>query len=191
MRLILAFIILFGRVWFDGQCDLYAQSPETSSDSLMSYDLGEIVVNSGTTFQAEANTISRVAIADIERQNATSISELARLIPAAHVQTNSRGESLIYVRNAGERQVALFFNGALLNIPWDNRVNLDLVPTTAIGGITVSKGVPSVLYGTNVLGGAINITSRSLESIGSVTELGGFYGGHATSNAAFTHLRRI
>ena len=169
----------------------YAQSPEAEQDSLLYYDLEEIVVSSGNVFGVEANTISRVSIAELERHNATSVSELARTIPAAHIQTNSRGESLIYVRNAGERQVALFFNGALLNIPWDNRVNLDLVPASVIGGITVSKGVPSVLYGTNVLGGAINITSRVTEAEGSITELSGFYGGHSTANIAATHLSAL
>lgn len=170
---------------------VWAQSTEAEQDSLLSYDLEEIVVNSGSVFEVEANTITRVSIAELERHNATAVSELARTIPAAHVQTNSRGESLIYVRNAGERQVALFFNGALLNVPWDNRVNLDIIPASVIGGITVSKGVPSVLYGTNVLGGAINITSRVTEAEGSITEFGGFYGGHATSNLSATHLSAI
>ncbi len=157
-------------------------------DSLMSYDLAEIVVSDGSIFKPEANTVQRLTIAEIHRGNATAVSDLARLIPAAHVQTNSRGESLIYLRNAGERQVALFFNGALLNVPWDNRMNLDLVPSTIIGGITVTKGVPSVLYGTNVLGGAINITSRTLDHEGSVTEIGGVLGEHSTSDFAFSHI---
>ena len=169
----------------------FAQSPDAEQDSLMSYDLEEIFVSSGSVFETEANTITRVSIADLERHNATSVSDLARTIPAAHIQTNSRGESLIYIRNAGERQVAVFFNGALLNIPWDNRVNLDLVPASVIGGITVSKGVPSVLYGTNVLGGAINITSRVTEAEGSFTEFGGSFGGHATSNFSATHLSSL
>ncbi len=164
--------------------------PQAESDSLLSYDLDEIVIQDGSVFEAEANTVHKVSIADIERRNAGSVSELARLIPATHVQTNSRGESLIYVRNAGERQVALFFNGALLNIPWDNRINLDLVPASVIGGVTVSKGVPSVLYGTNVLGGAVNIRSRTLEDEGTVTEISGAYGDHRTFNGAFTHLRK-
>ena len=185
----LVFLALIGLLL--SSTSAYAQSPEAEQDSLMSYDLEEIVVSSGSVFEAEANTITRVSIADLERHNAASVSDLARTIPAAHIQTNSRGESLIYIRNAGERQVALFFNGALLNIPWDNRVNLDLVPAGVIGGITVSKGVPSVLYGTNVLGGAINITSRVTEAEGSITELGGFYGGHSTSNMTATHLSTL
>lgn len=164
------------------------QSPTTSQDSLLHYDLAEIVVSDGSVFEAESNTVNKVTIAEISRKNASAVSDLARLIPAAHIQTNSRGESLIYLRNAGERQVALFFNGALLNVPWDNRMNLDLVPANVIGGITVAKGVPSVLYGTNVLGGAINITSRAIDYEGSVTEVGGYYGDASNANYTLAHL---
>ncbi|MEM8485287.1 MAG: TonB-dependent receptor plug domain-containing protein, partial [Bacteroidota bacterium] len=162
--------------------------PEVKQDSLMYYDLAEIVVSDGSVFEAETNTVQRVTLAEIARVNATSFSDLGRLIPAAHIQTNSRGESLIYLRNAGERQVGLYFNGALLNVPWDNRMNLDLVPANVIGGITVTKGVPSVLYGTNVLGGAINITTRAIDYDGSQTEIGGQFGEASTTNLNFTHL---
>lgn len=170
--------------------NVLAQDPpsEAKPDSMLSYDLAEIVINDGTIFEAEAYTVQKVALADIVRENAISVSDIARLIPAAHIQTNSRGESLIYLRNAGERQVALFFNGALLNVPWDNRMNLDLIPASVIGGMTVAKGVPSTLYGTNVLGGAVNITTRSLDSDESVTEIGGHGGAHGTSNVMLTHL---
>ena len=164
------------------------ENPTVNPDSLMSYDLAEIVVSDGSVFKAESNTVQKVTIADIISQNATAVSDLARLIPAAHIQTNSRGESLIYLRNAGERQVALYFNGALLNVPWDNRINLDLVPASVIGGMTVTKGVPSVLYGTNALGGAINMTSRTLDYDGAVTELNVQLGDVSTSNFSATHL---
>ena len=155
---------------------------------MLSYDLAEIVVNDGSIFEAETNTVNKVSLAAIAGQNGAAVTDIARLIPAAHIQTNSRGESLIYLRNAGERQVALFFNGALLNIPWDNRINLDLIPTSVIGGMTISKGVPSVLYGTNAVGGAINITSRSIEYDGSITELEGRMGSHGNWNGSATHL---
>lgn len=95
----------------------------------------------------------------IQVADADSAAGLIRLVPSAHVQTNSRGETLVFLRDAGERQVALYFDGALLNIPWDNRIDLSLLPATAIGSINVAKGVTSVHYGANVVGGAINLIS--------------------------------
>lgn len=158
-----------------------------SSDSLRSYDLEEIVVTTGPEQPASSSTLQRVSIAGIARQNSPAIEKAARLIPAAHVQTNSRGETLIYLRNAGERQVAVFFDGALLNIPWDNRVDLSLVPSSVVGFMTVAKGVPSVVYGTNVLGGAVNLTSRATE--GPYAELNASLGRPRSVQTSATYLR--
>lgn len=172
----------------------YAQQ-EAPRDSLRSYDLAEIVVDAEETRTgaSEVSTVQRIGLADIAQADAAPVADLIRLIPAAHVQTNSRGETLVYLRNAGERQVALYFNGALLNVPWDNRVDLSLLPSTVIGQMTVAKGIPSALYGTNVLGGAINLTARALEQEGRFTEVGGGYGWPAGGRGHLTYLgkRRI
>ncbi len=169
----------------------WAQTDEPAkADSLMSYDLAEIVVRGSTEREAAVSTVQRVGLAGIAQADAASIDQVARLIPAAHVLTNSRGETLVYLRSAGERQVALFFDGALLNVPWDNRFDLALVPAGVVGGITVAKGVPSVLYGTNVLGGAINMTSRTLKGPGRFTEATGMLGDPGSAQAVVTHLER-
>ena len=164
---------------------------QVPSDSLTNYELGEIVVSSGgsTPSRISPSTVQRVSLAGIAQLDAASIDHVLRRIPSAHIQTNSRGESLVYLRGAGERQVSLFFDGALLNIPWDNRVDLGLIPSEVVGDITVAKGVPSVLYGPNVLGGAINMTSRELRNRGSFTQLSGITGSYGTSQARFTWLR--
>ncbi len=168
-----------------------AQTDPVEEDSLMQYELGEIVIEGGTE-QARRSvaTLQKVSLAGIAQADAGSVDRVMRLIPAAHVQTNSRGETLVYLRNAGERQVALFFDGALLNVPWDNRVDLSLVPADVVGGITVAKGVPSVLYGTNVLGGVLNLTSRTLENTGSFTQAAGMLGTQGATQGRFTHLGR-
>ncbi len=168
-----------------------AQSGEAVGDSLLSYELGEIVIEDGTERDIRAvATLQRVSLAGIAQVDASSVDRVIRLVPGAHVQTNSRGETLVYLRNAGERQVALFFDGALLNVPWDNRVDLSLIPANVVGGITVAKGVPSVLYGTNVLGGALNMTSRTLESTGTFTQASGMFGTQGATQGRVTHLGR-
>ncbi len=173
---------------------LTAASPalaQTPADSLRQYDLGEVVVGGGKAAQAPSpSTVQRIPLAQIDRLDAPSAADVARLVPAAHVQTNSRGETLVYLRSAGERQVALFFDGALVNIPWDNRVDLSLLPAGVIGGVTVAKGVPSVLWGANVLGGAINMVSRGLEGEGAVTEVTAQGGSQAFGQGTATHLGR-
>ena len=163
---------------------------QVTSDSLMSHELAAIVVGGGQEATVVAKTVQKVQLARIARQDAADVAQIMRLIPAAHTQTNSRGETLVYLRGAGERQVALFFEGALLNVPWDNRVDLSFIPSTVVGGMQVAKGVPSVLFGTNVLGGAVNLTSRSYEGTGSFTEVNGMLGSAGLRKASATHLGR-
>lgn len=155
------------------------------------YSLNEIVVSDRRREGGSVvSTVQRVDLATIESQDAADVSELGPLVPATHVQTNSRGQTILYFRNAGDRQVGQFFDGALLNIPWDNRVDISLIPASVVEEITVTKGVPSVQYGANVLGGAINFQSRTLDAPGWQTELTGSLGTAAQRRASLTHLGR-
>ncbi len=165
-----------------------AQRDTTQRDSTRVFRLGEIeITGNATTTTTTAYTSKHLDIANIAMRDAAVVADFAGLIPAAHLQTNSRGETLIYLRNAGERQVGVFFEGALLNVPWDNRVDLSLVPAAVIGGVTVAKGVPPMEYGTNVLGGAVNLTARTPEYPWSETDIVGRAGSNGRWEGAATH----
>ena len=139
-----------------------ALADDTMMEAMMEAELQEVVVQGGgQTPVAGVATVQRVAPAEVARTDAAAAAELARLVPAAHVQTNSRGETLLYLRNAGERQTAVFLDGAPLNVPWDYRVDLGLVPAGVVGAMTVAKGPSAIEYGANVLGGVVNLTSRA------------------------------
>jgi iron complex outermembrane receptor protein len=156
-------------------------------DSIPRFRLGEIEVRVARDVATSSFTSERIELREIESRDAASVSEIARLIPGAHVQTNSRGETLIYLRNAAERQVGVFFNGALLNVPWDYRVDLSLVPSSVVGGIEVVQGVPPVEYGTNVVGGAVNLTTRDLATDGRITEAIGQFGSNSRMHGSLAH----
>ncbi len=102
-------------------------------------------------------SLESLAREEIDAQAPTSLVDILQLSSAANITTNSRGETLVYLRNAGERQTALYFDGAALNIPWDNRLNLAVIPTEAIAEVSVQSGPASSLYGVNASGGVIEI----------------------------------
>lgn len=89
---------------------------------------------------------------------ASSLDGLLRNAPAAAVQVNSRGESLVYLRGAGERQTAVYFAGAPINVPWDNRLNLAIVPARAVASVHITSGPASVLFSSDAAGGVIEIS---------------------------------
>ena len=143
---------------------------ESARDSLKTYDLSEIVIGGQARKDDRPERLYRVDLATLSRLDAPDVAGAVRMLPATTVQTNSRGETLIYIRSAGERQVAVFLDGAPLNVAWDNRVDLSLVPVGVLGGMTVERGAVGPAYGTNTSGGAVNLQGRRLAVDGSVLE---------------------
>lgn len=144
------------------------------ADSIKTYRLGEVIVTDKKFKKMiSPSIINEISYTGIQNSDAISFEELAMYIPSGFIKTNSRGESLLYLRGAGERQLALFYDGALLNIPWDNRMDLSMVPTDIIGKVSISKGASSILFGPNVLGGAVNISTieRATDGFGGVVRL--------------------
>jgi iron complex outermembrane receptor protein len=149
---------------------LSAQDSEIvkASDSIQSYSIGQIVKTADENGQNQVriSTSDILRYRDIQKTDGTSIAEVAPLIPSARLETNSRGETLLYLRNSGERQTALFFDGALLNIPWDNRMDLSFIPAEIIGRMVTDQGSSSVLYGANTMGGALSLSTFERNSDG-------------------------
>lgn len=140
---------------------------ETENDTIRVYKLGEIVsegIKGGPKIQP--TKIKEIKYYEIKKQDAVNFEDLNAIIPGGFIQTNSRGESLLYLRGAAERSIALFFDGMYFNIPWDNRVDLSMIPTDIIGNLKISTGANSVLYGANVMGGAVNITTTERDKDG-------------------------
>ncbi len=135
-----------------------------NQDSIKTYRLDEVTIKGMLELEPESFLLLDKSL--IIKSDAASIAEIGRKIPSLKVQTNSRGESLFYFRGNGERQLALFFDGVPMNIPWDNRVDLSLVSSFAIGDVTILKGIPPSIFGPNAIAGVINISSKRIESEG-------------------------
>ena len=158
MRILLLFIFTF-------LFSIQAQN----SDSLKSYNLKQITVQSSLVLQPKSTI--KINERTIALSDAVTLDKIAPLLPSTKVQTNSRGETLFYLRNSGKRRLSLLIDGIPLNIPWDNRIDLSLIPTTAISKIMITKGIPSVIYGPNSLGGVINISTPEADESSNRGEL--------------------
>ncbi len=146
------FVLLAGAT---GGTILHAQD----YDSVRVYEMGEVVVT-GSRVYAAPGTIHRIPARELESIDARDLGSLTTYIPSSRLEVNSRGETQVFLRGASERQLLVFLDGTLLNIPWDNRADLSLVPAEAVAHITTSAGLASVLYGPNSLGGVVNIVTR-------------------------------
>lgn len=169
---------------------LLAQPTVPGPDTIRTYRMGEVSVTADTLPRISAATVQQVPYARLARTDAATAAGIMYQIPSARIQTNSRGEALVYMRAAAERQVALFFDGALMNVPWDNRLDMSLLPVGAVGGVTVSKGAPSVLYGANTLGGTINMVSLDRREPGFSTEFHSQTGTNGLAGGSLVHMGR-
>ena len=124
------------------------------------YHVGEIIVQATrpvtTTGGASALELK---LDSLRIQAAPTLDQILRQIPLMQVRVNSRGESQFSLRGSGSdaRQVAVVVDGIPLNFGWDDRADLSVIPSTAAQTLTVARGLPSLLYGPNVLGGVVEI----------------------------------
>ena len=157
--------------------------PADTSDALQEV----LVVGQGEA--VPVSTVQRIPAAAVAQTDAASVAQLARLVPGASVTTNSRGETLVYLRASGERQLAVFLDCAPLNVPWDNRLDLGIVPAGIVQGLTVSKGPAALEYGANVSGGVVNLTTFAPQH--RHIELGGTVGTEAYAKATAAYGQRF
>ncbi len=138
------------------------QAENETADGREYQDIETVVVTAATGGNPpQRGTPVALPQRQIEFLRPTSLADIFKLVPAANVRVNSRGETLVSLRGSGERQLAVFFDGAPVNVPWDNRFDLRLVPALAIGSAAVATGPTTSGFGANTAGGVVAITSRS------------------------------
>jgi len=110
-------------------------------------------------------TLSRSA----DAANATQLREADALATGAALElvagvtqskVGARNEQMVYVRGFDLRQVPVFVDGVPVYVPYDGYVDLGRFTTFDLAAVQVDKGLSSMLYGANTLGGAINLVGR-------------------------------
>lgn len=148
-----------------------------AQDSLKNYNLGEIVVTSNQNNLVKSSSIVNIDLLSIENRDGTDITNALNGIPGMYITTTSKNESKIYMRGYDQRQVAIFLDGVPIYEPYSGLIDLGNLPKNSFKKITVSKGMPSLAYGANSMGGTINfITKDRLDKSASINiETGNVY----------------
>jgi iron complex outermembrane receptor protein len=88
---------------------------------------------------------------------APTMEQVLRQMPLIQIRTNSRGEAQPAMRGSDDRQIAVLMDGVPLTLGWDHRTDLSIIPLTAARQVTLLRGLSSVLYGPNTLGGVVEV----------------------------------
>lgn len=163
---------------------LSGQVRDTTRADTTVYRIGEIRVEFARPV-ATVGGASAIAVRldSLGLPAAPSLEQVLRELPTVHVRTNSRGEAEISVRGSESRQVAVLVDGVPLTLGWDARTDVSVVPATAPQEISLVRGLSSILYGPNVLGGIVEMSvgqgtsfpdRSSLQASAGLDNVGGF-----------------
>jgi iron complex outermembrane recepter protein len=127
----------------------------------------------------------RVRLDSLPLPPGATLEQTLRQLPMLHIRRNSRGEAEISARGSESRQVAVLVDGIPLTLAWDSKTDVSVLPATAFQEVSFTRGLSSMLYGPNVLGGIIELPvghssvrpdRSSAEVLTGVDHVGGFGG---------------
>ena len=123
-----------------------------------SYNLPGITVSvARPALTTGGSSAVEVRLDSVAAAAAPTMESLLRDLPLLVVRRNSRGEAQPALRGSEDRQLGILMDGIPLTIGWDHRSDLSIVPLTAAQRVRVVRGMSSVLYGPNSLGGVIEV----------------------------------
>jgi vitamin B12 transporter len=159
-------------------------------------DLGKIVVtpskieeNSGDT----ARNVDVVTSGEIESSGAKNVAEALTDITSVDISDyGGQGElKNIRMRGSTAAQVLVTVDGRPINNPRDGATDLSTVPLDNIERIEVVHGPASSLYGSQAMGGTVNIITKRPPVKGYKTEISSSFGTFRTYTDSLSHGGRL
>lgn len=155
--------------------------------------LGTVVVTATRTeepLQAVTNSVSVVSEADIADRQSVTVTDALRDVPGVDIsQSGSLGSTTsVFIRGANSDQTLILFDGVEVNSPNLGSFNFGNITTDNVGRIEVLRGAGGTLYGSEAIGGVVNVITKKGEgaphltlssgggNIGTAAEQGTFSG---------------
>ncbi len=143
---------------------IFAQQKE---DVSMETDLNPIVITGTGTKQYLKSTIAPVKVINAKEIEKTGVTEtqkvLEQLLPSFSFSPNSMG-SYLTMNGLSNKYVLILVNGRRLNGDLSGNVDLQRINPSNIEHIEVLSGAASSLYGSDAIGGVINIITKNTTS---------------------------
>jgi len=122
------------------------------------FPLPEIVVQGKRIEAPPSLIVRRVTAADIEARNAHTVGEALTYVPGVNVQIGgTSGDARAWIRGYRDRDVLVLFDGIPIASGFEGTIDLKEIAVQRFSSINVIKSAPSVIYGTNGVGGVIDV----------------------------------
>lgn len=155
----------------------------------MLYEAGEVVVTANRGVSRIADVPSRVTLISaraIESRPVTSVDEILATVPGLNISRSfgifSHKSSVTMRGLSGNEQarVLVMIDGVPVNKSDGGSVNWNLLDPAMVERIEVVKGPASTMYGSNAMGGAINVITRRPQGGGFSGKVSAGYGTYNT-----------
>ena len=136
-----------------------AQDPSTTNNEEVT------VVTANRVEQAISDVLAPVTVItrdDIELSMAKSVPELLRMVPGIDIcQSGGRGsQTSVFMRGSESDHVLVLIDGIRLPSSITSGVDFSKIPVSQIETIEVIRGPRGAIYGSDAIGGVINIITR-------------------------------
>lgn len=119
----------------------------------------------GSRVSAQLPTLTRSVLvltrAELERIPARTVAEVLHWTLGAEVGARSPAQADLAIRGAGFEQALVLVNGVRMSDPQTGHFDLNLaVPLDRVERIEILRGPASTLYGSDAVGGVVNVVTR-------------------------------
>ena len=142
----------------------YASASSSPSESLDNHDT--MVVTASRFEQPITAVLAPVSVltrSDLEALQATSLLDAIKVLPGIEIgQSGGRGQSAsIFLRGTESNHVLVLLDGVRLPRTMMGTVDFNMLPLNTVERIEVIRGAGSTVYGSDAIGGVINIITRN------------------------------
>ena len=163
-----------------------------STNALSSTNLDEVLVTTATKTQKNIDGVSASVIVitseDIEKIAATTLKDVFEKVPSINAQygrfphPSSTSKASISIRGVGANGTLILLDGKRLSAETENPYEMDRIPASMIERIEIVKGSMSTLYGSDAIGGVINIITKKVDQSSSTIDMKYGSNGHGDAN---------
>ncbi len=140
----------------------------SSSPHAHSGELSPTVVTATRTAQSLGDLVADVSVidrAEIERSGAVGLSDLLMRLPGVEMARNGGpgNTTSVYLRGAETRFTAVYIDGVRIDSQSTGGATWEGIPLAQIDRVEVLRGPASAIYGSDAIGGVIQIFTRKGE----------------------------